>query len=225
MKSWQEFISHEMEQDYFKELSRFLAAEAKEHTIVPAKKDIFAAFNLCPLERVKIVILGQDPYPSSRYPEAHGLAFSVPDDIPHPPSLHNIFEEIRNDLGIKNQWSSGDLAMWAHQGVFLLNSILTTRKGEIAAHKGQGWQIFTDNAIKLLNEQNRPMVAMLWGNFAKTKKELLTNKKILVLEAAHPSPLSAHKGFFGCKHFSRANEYLFANGIKPVNWTYEPPRA
>lgn len=216
--TWEDFIQQEMKKDHFVSLSKFLAKESKEHTIYPPKEDIFNAFKYCPLDKVKIVLLGQDCYHSEK--QAHGLSFSVKRGIPIPPSLKNIYKELKGDLNIEPP-NHGCLEHWASQGVFLLNAILTVRKGEAGSHRNKGWEIFTDNAIKLINEQDRPIAYILWGSFAKSKKPLITSKNAYIQEGNHPSPLSAHTGFFGGKYFSRCNDFLIKNNIEPINWGIE----
>lgn len=216
MNSWKEFIDSEMKKEYFGNISKFLSEESKQHAIYPPKEDIFNAFTYCEINNVKVVILGQDPYHGKD--QAHGLSFSVRPGIPVPPSLKNIYKETKTDLKSEADFSYGCLIRWTDRGVFLLNSILTVRASMPGSHRDCGWQTFTDNTIKVLNDLDRPIVFMLWGAFAKNKKNLLTNKKHLVLEAAHPSPYSAYSGFFGCKHFSKANEFLIKNNIEPINW-------
>lgn len=190
--------------------------DAKTHIVYPAHTDIFKAFKLCSLYDTKIVIVGMDPYHGEN--QAHGLAFSVPPDTDIPPSLRNIYKEINASHNSNFKFPDGCLTHWALSGVLLLNTVLTVRQGQAGSHKGFGWETFTDNAIGILNLQDRPIVFMLWGNFAKSKRKLLTNLKHLVLEAAHPSPLSAHNGFFGCNHFVLANEFLTKQGIDPIDW-------
>jgi uracil-DNA glycosylase len=222
MATWQAFIHSEMEKPYFQVLSRFLAKEAKNHTIYPPKDKIFAAFDACPLEKVKCVILGADPYHSihNGKPIAHGLSFSVERGVPIPPSLRNIFRELQDDLGIEPP-GHGCLERWGREeGILLLNSALTVRAGSPGSHSKQ-WQEFTDNAIRLVNNQDRCIVHLLWGSHARSKRALITNPKHLVCESAHPSPLSAYNGFFGCKHFSKTNEYLVQNGVGPIDWRIE----
>jgi uracil-DNA glycosylase len=214
--NWKQFIQEESAKEYFKILTAAVMADAKSNTVLPKRKDLFSAFNLCPLDNVKVVILGQDPYHGPN--QAHGLAFSVLHDVDIPPSLRNIFQEINANFSVSNMFTSGNLSNWAAQGVLLLNSVLTVRAGQAGSHKGFGWETFTDNAISLVASQDRPIVFMLWGAFAKSKKKLITNQKHLVLEAAHPSPLSAHNGFFGCKHFIKANEFLLENNVEIINW-------
>lgn len=218
--TWDDFIQSEMKKDYFRNLSSFLAKESKTHRIFPAKDEMFAAFNFCPLDKVKTVILGMDPYYSTynNHAIAHGLAFSVLPDVPIPPSLRNIYKELKNDLDIEPA-KHGCLIKWAEQGILLLNSVLTVRIGEAGSHKNRGWETFTDNAIKLINEQDRPIVVILWGAYAKSKKPLLTNKQFLILDGTHPSPLGANNGgFFGGKYFSKTNGFLIKNGIEPIDW-------
>jgi len=215
--TWEQFIDLESSKDYYKQLGISVVGDSKNHTIYPPRKDLFNAFKLCPLDRVKIVILGQDPYHGKN--QAHGLAFSVPPGIDIPPSLRNIYKELNSSHGLEYTMTNGGcLTHWAMNGVLLLNTILTVRDGQAGSHRKFGWETFTDNAISLVNEQDRPIVFMLWGNFARSKKVLLTNPKHLVLEAPHPSPLSAHTGFFGCNHFVLANDFLNKNGEKPINW-------
>jgi len=214
--NWQEFIKLEMQKDYFHNLDDLLREEEKKYTIYPSKDNIFKAFDLCPLDKVKVVILGQDCYFNPG--EAMGLAFSVPSTVSIPSSLRNIFTEIKTDLNFDHKFTHGDLIEWAKQGVLLLNSALTVRKGEPGSHSKYGWWQFTDNAIKLLNSLERPIVFLLWGAHAKSKTHLITNEQHLVLQSAHPSGLSAHKGFFGNKHFSKTNDFLIKNNIEPIQW-------
>lgn len=219
INSWNDFRKVEMRREYFGELNKFLTEESKAHTIYPAKKDLFKAFELCPLEKVKVVILGQDPYINAG--EAMGMAFSVPDGVKVPPSLRNIFTEIKSDLKKPDhQFKNGDLTELAKQGVLLMNTFLTVRDGASGSHAKSGWETFTDNAIKLLNKQNRAIVYLLWGSHAHAKTNLITSKKSLVLRSVHPSPLSANKkpGFFGNHHFTTANEFLIRNNQEPINW-------
>lgn len=217
--SWDEFIRQESKKDYYQKLSAAVVADAKQHIILPKRKNLFKAFKLCYLHETKVVILGQDPYHGEN--QAHGLAFSVAPGVPIPPSLRNIHTEIKSNYDCQTyKFPDGCLTTWALQGVLLLNSVLTVRQGEPASHKGFGWETFTDNAIALVNQQDNPIVFMLWGSFARSKKNLITNPKHLILEAAHPSPLSAYNGFMGCGHFSKANEFLSSNNIKPIDWLY-----
>ena len=213
--TWDEIIGGEFEKDYYIRLREFLKSEYSTKTIYPSMYDIFNALKHTSYEDVKVVILGQDPYHEPG--QAHGLSFSVKPGVPQPPSLVNIFKEIKEDLGIEPP-NHGYLESWASEGVLLLNAVLTVRRAQANSHQGKGWEIFTDTVIKKLNERNEPMVFMLWGANARSKKTLITNPAHLVLEAPHPSPLSAYRGFFGCRHFSRANEFLVENGQKPVNW-------
>lgn len=212
---WQDFFERETKKDYYLKLRDFLKNEYNNYTIYPPMEEIFNAFKITPLSKVKVVILGQDPYYNQG--QAMGLSFSVKDGIKPPPSLVNIYREISNDLNQEINISNGNLTHWAEQGVFLLNTTLTVRDGEPLSHKGHGWEIFTDNVIKALNENDNPKVFLLWGNNAKAKKNLITNKNHLILEAGHPSPLSA-RYFYGCKHFSKTNDFLIKNGLKPIKW-------
>lgn len=212
---WQDFFESETKKDYYLKLRNFLKNEYNNYTVYPPMEEIFNAFKITPLSKVKVVILGQDPYYNQG--QAMGLSFSVKDGIKPPPSLVNIYREISNDLDQEINISSGNLTRWAEQGVFLLNTTLTVRDGEPLSHKGHGWEIFTDNVIRTLNENDNPKVFLLWGNNAKAKKNLITNKNHLILEAGHPSPLSA-RYFYGCKHFSKTNDFLIKNGLKPIKW-------
>ena len=215
-QSWKKALNSEFEKDYFVKLTEFVRGEyLSGKTIYPEPKNIFNAFNLCPLDKVKVVIIGQDPYHEPN--QAHGLCFSVEQGIALPPSLVNIYKEIESDLGHKSS-TSGDLTSWAEQGVLLLNATLTVRAHAAASHTGHGWEIFTDAVIKTVAETRKNIVYMLWGSFAQKKAEMVDKNENLVLTSAHPSPLSAYRGFFGNHHFSRANEYLIANGDKPINW-------
>ena len=213
--SWKEALQGEFEKPYFSELVRFLHAEKEAGKVIfPPGGRIFKAFELTPLPAVKVVILGQDPYHG--YGQAMGLSFSVPKGVPAPPSLKNIFREIESDLGIRMS-GSPDLEPWARQGVLLLNAILTVRSGEPASHSAIGWQPFTDAVIRCVSERCSGVVFLLWGSFARSKRELIDTSKHYVLEAAHPSPL-ARGAFFGCRHFSQANELLARQGKTPINW-------
>ena len=212
---WQDFFERETKKDYYLKLRNFLKNEYNNYTVYPPMEEIFNAFKITPLSKVKVVILGQDPYYNQG--QAMGLSFSVKDGIKPPPSLVNIYREISNDLDQEINISSGNLTRWAEQGVFLLNTTLTVRDGEPLSHKGHGWEIFTDNVIRTLNENDNPKVFLLWGNNAKAKKNLITNKNHLILEAGHPSPLSA-RYFYGCRHFSKTNDFLIKNGLKPIKW-------
>ena len=190
--------------------------EIKSHVIYPPMKEVFNAFFLTSFERVKVVIMGQDPYHGLG--QAHGLSFSVKKSIPIPPSLLNIFQEIYDNFSIKRNFQNGELTSWAKQGVFLLNSVLTVRKNQPNSHQNQGWEAFTDKTISILNAQKSNLVFLLWGKFAAGKKELIDHEKHLVLEAPHPSPYSASRGFFGCRHFARTNAFLERKNLKPINW-------
>ena len=212
---WLEPLSAEFKKPYYAKLYRFVNDEYKTHTIYPKQKDVFAAYDRTPLANVKVLILGQDPYHEPN--QAHGLCFSVNPGVDIPPSLVNIYTELRDDLGcyIPN---NGYLAKWADQGVMLLNTVLTVRAHAAKSHRGHGWEEFTDATIAALNKQDRPIVFMLWGRPAQQKSSMLDNPKHLVLTAPHPSPLSAYRGFMGCRHFSKANDFLKANGIEPIDW-------
>lgn len=212
--NWDSILEHEFKKEYFKKLISVIDKEYEKNEIFPSKNEIFNAFKLTDYENVKVVILGQDPYHG--YDEAEGLAFSVKNHIKRPPSLRNIFKELKNDLNIDRENNS--LQDWALQGVLLLNAILTVKKDTPLSHKNIGWEQFTDEVIKIINEKEEPVVFVLWGNFAKTKKNLITNKKHLILEGAHPSPFSANRGFFGTKPFSQINNFLKNNNIKEIRW-------
>lgn len=218
--SWREKLAGEFEQPYFAELVAFVKGEYKSGVVYPPPRDIFRAFDLCPFEKVKVVILGQDPYHGAR--QANGLAFAVGEQEAVPPSLRNIFIEIQSDLRKPLIHTSGDLSRWARQGVLLLNATLTVRAGNAGSHQERGWELFTDAAVRALSEEREHLVFMLWGNYAKAKGKSesahIDRNKHLVLEAAHPSPFSAASGFFGCKHFSKANEYLALHGAAPIDW-------
>ena len=212
---WDIILKDELKKDYFVKLMNNIRSEYKEKTVFPKKEDVFKAFRYTPYKDVKVVILGQDPYHGDG--EAEGLSFSVPIGIKKPPSLVNIFKELNDDLGVLIP-NHGSLHSWAKEGVLLLNATLTVIKDHAASHQGMGWEIFTDNVIKLLNEKDTPVVFILWGRFARSKKKLITNPIHLVIESAHPSPLSAYNGFFGSRPFSKTNNYLISKGIKPINW-------
>ena len=212
---WDLALSDEFNKDYFLNITDFIDDEYSSKTIYPPYDDIFNAFKLTPLENVKVVILGQDPYHEEG--QAHGLAFSTPEGRPIPRSLSNIFKEINAEYDYPIP-SSGCLEKWARQGVFLLNTVLTVEEGNANSHSKCGWQTFTDNVISILNEQSQPIVFMLWGKQAEKKKELITNENHLVLITSHPSPFSARRGFFGCNHFKKANEYLTKNNKKEIDW-------
>ena len=214
--SWLEPLGDEFAQPYMAQLKRFLLAEKERgKQIYPNGSSWFRALNLTPLDEVRVVILGQDPYHGPG--QAHGLCFSVPDGIQPPPSLVNIYKELKNDLGIEPP-RHGTLEHWAKQGVLLLNSVLTVEMGRAASHRDRGWERFTDQIISEVNKREEPVVFMLWGSYAQKKAAFVDQHKHLVLKAPHPSPLSAHSGFFGCRHFSKANEFLRGKGLKPIDW-------
>ncbi len=214
-ESWKTRLKAEFESNYFAGLKKFLLEEKQKFSVFPPSKFIFSAFDHCPFDHVKVVILGQDPYHGPG--QAHGLCFSVPDEIDFPPSLKNIFKELQSDLDFKIP-QSGNLTKWAQQGVLLLNATLTVRADSAGSHQKKGWEIFTDNVIKILSADKSNLVFLLWGNYARAKKELIQTEKHLVLEAAHPSPLSASRGFFGCRHFSKCNLWLMKKGLSPIDW-------
>lgn len=214
--SWKSVLHTEFNKPYFEDIVAFLKNEkANGKIIYPPGKFIFNAFNTTPINNVKVVILGQDPYHNPG--QAHGLSFSVPDGIAPPPSLVNIFKEQRDDVGIEIP-NHGNLEKWAQQGVLLLNASLTVEQNKPMSHSKVGWHIFTDAVIKTISDRKDKVVFMLWGSFAKSKQELIDRNKHLILTAAHPSPLSAHNGFMGCKHFSKANQWLNNNGLTPIDW-------
>ncbi len=214
--SWEKPLRIEFESSYFKQLLFFLKSEYETYPCYPTQSDVFNAFEQCPYENVKVVLLGQDPYHGSG--QAHGLAFSVPDGIKHPPSLVNIFKEISQDLGTPYP-ESGNLERWARQGVLLLNASLTVREGEAGSHQKIGWETFTDSVIQALSEDREDLVFLLWGGFAKQKVKLINANKHLILTTGHPSPLSANRGYwFGNKHFTHCNTYLSENGKTPIVW-------
>ena len=216
--SWEKALKGEFSKDYYKKLFVKVREEYQTRTIYPPADDIFNAFHFTPLEEVKVVILGQDPYHEPG--QAHGLCFSVKPHVPIPPSLVNIYKELEDDLGcyIPN---NGYLEKWARQGVLMLNTVLTVRAHQANSHKDIGWEQFTDAAIRVLADQDRPMVFVLWGQPAQRKREMIYNPKHLILESAHPSPLSAYRGFFGSRPFSKINEYLKENGLAPIDWQIE----
>jgi len=213
--SWKTRFEEEFEKDYFVNLAQFIKQEYASKTIYPPGGLIFNAFNLCSFEKVKVVIIGQDPYHGPG--QAHGLCFSVREGVDYPPSLKNIFREIGSDLSISN-FRDGNLECWAKQGVLLLNATLTVRAHEAGSHQKKGWEEFTDKAISIINRDKNHIVFFLWGAYAQKKGEAIDRARHLVLESVHPSPLSASRGFFGNKHFSKCNEYLTANGSEPINW-------
>ena len=214
-KNWYELLKDEFEKPYFKKLQEFLTEEYNTKTIYPLAENIFNALNYCKYEDISVVLIGQDPYHQPG--QAHGLCFSVQDETALPPSLKNIFKEIHDDLGV-TPLSSGNLIRWAKQGVLLLNTVLTVRRDEPNSHTGKGWENFTTKVIELVNKKTSPVVFLLWGGNAKAFEGLIDKNKHYVLKAAHPSPLSAYNGFFGCKHFSKTNEILEKNGKKPIDW-------
>jgi len=213
--SWKELLKEEFEADYFKELKGFLLKEKQNHIVYPPGRHIFSAFDCTPFEKVRVVLLGQDPYHG--HGQAHGLCFSVSSGITPPPSLVNIFKEIENDLGISRP-KHGNLEKWAKQGVLLLNATLTVRANQAGSHQGKGWERFTDAAIKLLSKKREDLVFLLWGNYAISKKSLIDASRHFILTSPHPSPLSASRGFLGCSHFSKTNQFLISKGYPPINW-------
>lgn len=212
--SWDLLLKEDFESESYQKLRAFLAAEYRTRRIYPDMHDIFNALKTTPYEDVKAVILGQDPYHGAG--QAHGMCFSVKEGVPAPPSLVNIFKEIETDLGIVN--TSPYLVPWAKQGVLLLNTVLTVREGQPNSHKDKGWEVLTDSIIRKLNAREQPIVFILWGGNARSKKSLITNRQHLILECPHPSPLSAYAGFFGCRHFSKCNDFLTKHGIEPIDW-------
>lgn len=214
-ESWKKVLGSEFEKEYFKTLRDFIHSEYRNKTIYPPAKQIFNAFDSCPFESVKVVILGQDPYHEPS--QAHGLSFSVLPPCPPPPSLVNIYKEIRSDVGDLVS-ANGDLTAWSRQGVLLLNATLTVEAHKAGSHQNKGWETFTDSAIKALAENREHLVFMLWGSYAQRKGAFIDRSRHLVLQAPHPSPLSAYRGFFGCKHFSSANAYLISQGLSPIVW-------
>ncbi len=215
---WLDSIGSEFHMPYYSELYKFVESEYNQYTVFPCVDDIFNAFHFTPLSQVKVVILGQDPYHKEE--QAHGLCFSVKPEVEIPPSLANIYKELKSDLGcyIPN---NGYLEKWARQGVLLLNTVLTVRAHQANSHQGKGWERFTDAVIQTVNVQEHPIVFLLWGKPAQRKKSMLNNPKHLILEASHPSPLSAYRGFLGCKHFSMTNDFLKNNGLEPIDWQIE----
>tara|TARA_R110000850_G_scaffold268138_1_gene399434 strand:+ start:35039 stop:35704 length:666 start_codon:yes stop_codon:yes gene_type:complete len=214
--SWQDKLKDEFEKEYFKELAQFVREEYKSNTCYPPGKQIFAALDHTPFDEIKVVILGQDPYHGSG--QANGLCFSVNDGIPKPPSLQNIFREIKDDLA-KDIPQTGNLERWANQGVFLLNATLTVRAHQAGSHQNKGWEKFTDAVIKIISEEKENVVFMLWGGYAKNKVKLINQRKHLILTSGHPSPLSANRGYwFGNRHFGKANEFLEKNGERKIDW-------
>lgn len=218
--SWKAALSDEFESGYMHALKRFLSGEKKQRKVIyPKGAEIFRALDLTPLDRVKVVIIGQDPYHGPG--QAHGLCFSVLPGVPQPPSLVNIFKEINDELGDENHHLDGTrgcLEPWAKQGVLLLNAVLTVERGRAGSHQGRGWETFTDRIVDVLNTEREHVVFLLWGTYAQKKGAIVDRRRHCVLTAPHPSPLSAHRGFFGCNHFARANEYLREHGMEPIDW-------
>lgn len=217
-RDWFAALKSEFDKTYYKELKDFVLREYAEHQVFPPYEELFSAFKYTPLSGVKCVILGQDPYHNDK--QAHGLAFSVNPDVMIPPSLNNIYKELKEDVGIFIP-DNGYLVKWAKQGVLMLNTVLTVRAHEPNSHRKVGWEKFTDAVMRILNEQDKPIVYLLWGKPAQTKANILDNKKHLILESTHPSPLSAYRGFLGCRHFSKANKFLKDNGIEEIDWQIE----
>lgn len=215
-ESWKKHLQGEFAKPYFEQLTEFVKSEYKNEVVYPPPKHIFRAFDLTPFEKVKVVILGQDPYHGAS--QANGLCFAVASDVRLPPSLQNIFKEIESDLGKPLEHRSGDLERWATQGVLLLNATLTVRAHLAGSHQGKGWEEFTDAAIKALSDEREGLVFILWGNYAKQKGTHIDRSKHFVIESPHPSPFSAHSGFFGSKPFSKTNEYLVAQSKEPIDW-------
>jgi uracil-DNA glycosylase len=214
--SWKAALSDEFDKEYFKNLSEFVRGEYQHAVVYPPPKDIFRAFELCPFDSVKVVILGQDPYHGAD--QANGLSFAVGEGVRLPPSLQNIFKEVESDFGKPLAHRSGDLERWARQGVLLLNASLTVRAEAPASHAGKGWEVFTDAVVRALNAKKDHLVFILWGNYAKGKGAHIDGARHLVIESVHPSPFAARNGFFGSKPFSRANEYLLKHNIEPIDW-------
>ena len=214
-ESWKNVLGEQFNASYFMQLKAFLVEEKSQFKIFPPGSQLFNAFNFTPFDKVKVVLLGQDPYHGSG--QAHGLCFSVPVGIAKPPSLQNIFKELNNDLGIPIP-ANGNLEKWAGQGVLLLNATLTVRAHQAGSHQNRGWEIFTDAAIKALSEQREHLVFILWGNYAQAKETLIDGSKHHILKAVHPSPMSVTRGFYGCKHFSKTNDYLRKHGIPEIDW-------
>lgn len=217
---WDTILAEEFASEYYQKIRYWLKKEYAEQTIFPPMEDIFNALRYTPYHSVKAVLLGQDPYHGPG--QAHGLCFSVQEGVTPPPSLKNIFQEIQDDLGFPPP-KNGTLTKWAEQGVLLLNTVLTVRRGQANSHKNIGWTTFTDAVIRKLNEREQPIVFFLWGGNARSKKKFITNPNHLILETVHPSPLSAYNGFFGCKHFSKCNDFLTAHGETPIDWNLNTP--
>lgn len=212
---WKALLAEEFSKPYFEELIRFVKEEYATRRIYPRGSNIFRAFDKCPLDKLKVVIIGQDPYHGPG--QAHGLCFSVAEGVPHPPSLQNIFKEVAADIGTPIP-ASGNLDRWAEQGVLLLNAVLTVREHEAASHAGKGWEQFTDAVVRKIAERKQGVVYLLWGSYAQRKGAIADPTQNCILKAVHPSPLSAYRGFLGCKHFSKANDYLISTGQTPINW-------
>lgn len=217
--SWDKVLEGEFDKPYYLQLREFLISEYRSGIVYPNMYDIFNAMKYTPYENVRAVIIGQDPYHGEG--QAHGLCFSVKKGVAVPPSLQNIFKEIKADVGIDNMGKHGELTSWAKSGVLLLNAVLTVRAGQAGSHRGKGWETLTDRIIEKLNERPEPIVFLLWGAYAKSKKALITAPQHFVLTAAHPSPLSAYNGFFGCRHFSQTNEFLKSKGLTEIDWSIE----
>lgn len=216
---WAEVLQEEFHKPYYKELQTFIQKEYETQTVYPKKEHVFQAFHYTPYEKVKVVILGQDPYHNEN--QAHGLCFSVQPTVAIPPSLVNIYKELKEDIGCEIP-NHGYLESWAKQGVLMLNTVLTVRAHEAFSHTQKGWEQFTDTVIRAVNQIDRPVVYLLWGKPAQKKKIMLTNPKHLILEAPHPSPLSSYRGFFGCKHFSKSNDFLLSQGVEAIQWRIAP---
>lgn len=216
--TWDEILKPEYAKPYYRDLYNFVEQQYQEHTVYPPKDLIMNATALTPYDNVKCVIIGQDPYHGPN--QAMGLCFAVPDGVPIPPSLTNIYQELQNEFGYAIP-NNGDLSKWAKEGVLLLNAVLTVQAGCPASHQGKGWETFTDAIIKAVNQKTTPVVFLLWGGFARSKKTLITNPIHHILECPHPSPLSAYRGFFGCDHFKKCNDYLIQDGFTPIDWKIE----
>ena len=214
-ESWKNLLQEEFNKPYFEELTRFVKSEYSAGQVFPAGRNIFRAFDKCPFDKLKVVIIGQDPYHGVG--QANGLCFSVDDGVQYPPSLQNIFKEIHDDIGSPIP-SSGNLDRWAEQGVLLLNAVLTVRAHQAASHAGRGWEQFTDAVVRTITQRKEGVVYMLWGNYAQRKGQIADPERNLILKSVHPSPLSVYRGFFGCKHFSKANDYLIKSGKEPIVW-------
>lgn len=212
---WDNLLKHEYKKDYFKNLEKFVNDEYKNKTIYPKINEVYNAFRYTSFNDVKVVIIGQDPYHGEN--QAEGLCFSVKKGVTKPPSLVNIFKELHDDLGCEIP-KNGSLVEWTKQGILLLNAVLTVEKDKAASHRGKGWEQFTDEVIRIVNDKDKPVVFILWGSYARSKKGLITNKIHYIIESAHPSPLSAYNGFFGSRPFSKTNDFLIKKGLKPINW-------